>query len=642
MSADSSDQSIPNIPHSLFHVLTGLIADFRQDGVGIEQISADRLRTAVWDCIPTIELVSKLAHTEYHLTDQLMSDARVQYLIIANVMDHGLNAALYLDQFDRVQKLAQKLCCDYHSLAYAVLSGSDLILQYVLSLLVPLIKQNPEYITEKQMSSLLILALQNNLEGQYCLLRDRGIPLHLGVYRAAVASDLSAVCDEIAEALGMTREILGIGLQEGRHLEWVLEQAGLDGLPLVDPGIGHLLLRHARLDLVDQLPDLPAITISESYHCALLSGNLSTVMMVEDRLGDIHSDFLPDLPREASGKKSALLDDIIWKHQGQIRFSHSVNYAIQSGSIPVLYHLLQLGYQITPSNIVTAVRQGSPEMLQTILQEWRGKVPYHLISLFAPKSYFSDKETKLMLLGPRLELTMTKKTAMAHKNISAFLELMQTEDRDFVPDWRCVDYLTNAGELFSTKSIGKDSLTIARTRVLLSIGELELLIKEVQKAPDHHRKLVTESIIWYGSLRQVAHLLSMVLPIEGNLASALVRQLIRSGSPKVELLANYQLLTDVDITSVACTGSTRMIGWVGTIAEQRGFYGLLSRERDTVRHIVAGLPNILSSLPRQLAIMIAKAVAELRDEQSARQLMIPDSIAEELMEWGWPRGLFLG
>jgi hypothetical protein len=186
--------------------------------------------------------------------------------------------------------------------------------------------------------------------------------------------------------------------------------------------------------------------------------------------------------------------------------------------------------------------------------------------------------------------------------------------------------------------------------VLLSIGELELLIKEVQKAPDHHRKLVTESIIWYGSLRQVAHLLSMVLPIEGNLpkavrvdlASALVRQLIRSGSPKVELLASHQLLTDMDITSVACTGSTRMIGWVGTIAEQRGFYGLLSRERDTVRHIVAGLPNILSSLPRQLAITVAKAVAELRDEQSARQLMIPDSIAEELMEWGWPRGLFLG
>lgn len=142
------------------------------------------------------------------------------------------------------------------------------------------------------------------------------------------------------------------------------------------------------------------------FHSAVLSGSIEMVEYISSKYD--FSNLKPDYPSSKMGYKMKLIDDITYDHNGSKRFSHSMNYAIESGSLIMIEYINDLGYGITPSNFARAVKVGNIEIVKKLIELNPIKLPDHFWIHFDFYSPNQGALSALLVNQGLLKLTMPK------------------------------------------------------------------------------------------------------------------------------------------------------------------------------------------------------------------------------------------
>ena len=152
---------------------------------------------------------------------------------------------------------------------------------------------------------------------------------------------------------------------------------------------------NANIPLIKKLEDRKLMKWPyEFYYSALLSGKMSMVKLVEEKIPDIHQNHILDTSRSHKGKgySSILLDETIYSIGGAKYFSHTMNYAIQSKNLDIVKYVHFLGYGVSRSNIVTAISTGMTNILSYVLDIYQNDSNLsYLLHYFGLTSFLNNK-----------------------------------------------------------------------------------------------------------------------------------------------------------------------------------------------------------------------------------------------------------
>jgi len=189
-------------------------------------------------------------------------------------------------------------------------------------------------------------------------------------YKKAILGGSLNLVKEVGQNIMHTDGELELALQTNNTeiIKWML----LDNKkPLPEQFVKYLIL-NANTELLDLCkPKLSSIL----YHSALLSGSWEMITLISPYIDDEL-----DHARSNGGHRSVLTDESTYVKNDKIYFSHTINYAVQSKSLDIVKHVNGQGFQVTTSNLLTCIRQGTVEQLEYLL--FYGELqPYHLLYL---------------------------------------------------------------------------------------------------------------------------------------------------------------------------------------------------------------------------------------------------------------------
>lgn len=273
-------------------------------------------------------------------------------------------------------------------------------------------------------AELLFWAARYGLSDMYFSLRKQLTP-NLSVYRAAVCGKNTDIILDVDKIISPTKEIVELAFEicdetVVRHL----------AKTKLKPALYHYLAyRGINIDFPLEL---------KHYHSVILSGDLARIKSLQ-----MPENYLLDQSQSSKGRSNLLLDETIWYYKGEARFSHTMNYAIQSMSLQTIQYIYELGYPITLSNIITAIRQAPVCILSWLLARYAKPIPRYVALYVSPFSYIEDKQAKILALANRLDLTSKlsikdKKRETAHLSViekTQVLPKIAYCDTDYLMDY---------------------------------------------------------------------------------------------------------------------------------------------------------------------------------------------------------------
>lgn len=227
----------------------------------------------------------------------------------------------------------------------------------------------------------------------------------LNLYYQAVASGSIEIVHDVASEVAPCVKLLEWGFQANYPdiIEWLIQEAVENRIDM-PAWLWHYAFMNAQHLLIKKYVKNWHM---EYYHSALLSGDLDVISEFETRYPDLHHDLGLDKAREARGQKSVILDDIMYRYRGKRRFSHTVNYAIQSKQVSVVKHVLKHGYGVTFSNIVTCIRQSNVATLDVLTNVYTSVLPTAALCYFDIRHAVPDRWAKIALLLRKGQLRLT-------------------------------------------------------------------------------------------------------------------------------------------------------------------------------------------------------------------------------------------
>lgn len=246
------------------------------------------------------------------------------------------------------------------------------------------------------------------------------------------------------------------------------------------------------------------------YYSAVLSGSIDMIKYVEQMFPDIHDNFALDLSQIERGQSSLLLNEMIYYKNSKKYFSHTITYAIQSGSIEIVKYIHSLGYGITQSNLVNAIRCGKEEIIKYIIDTLPPSYPPYLIYYLSFHSYLPSKKSvaKLLLDKGLGDIRTTNMTINDYKLQTAHLRMI-TDQRKIIMDLNYdPDYLMSYVDLFAPQTGYKLNLKLLTIfRILIETnGNYEHILNIKLNQTD--RQLLTDVAFLLGKNHQIKKVFS--------------------------------------------------------------------------------------------------------------------------------------
>lgn len=248
---------------------------------------------------------------------------------------------------------------------------------------------------------LLAYAAQYGYEDIYFYLRQFLSPI-IVVYKKAIYGNNLNIIKDVSNVVGLSTHLLELAFEENNSdvILFLIDIAKEENIKINNNLLNYLVMNN-NLELINKIEYLFEWSI-EIYYSALLSGSMEMIKFVETKINIDHTKKELDMSKIEKGKKSLLLDDIIYIDNGKKYFSHTMNYAIQSNNLEIVKYINQLGYGITMTNLITAIRQADVDIFEFISLNFN-KIPLYIINYFSHRSFIVDKFEKAKLIFDKID-----------------------------------------------------------------------------------------------------------------------------------------------------------------------------------------------------------------------------------------------
>lgn len=263
-----------------------------------------------------------------------------------------------------------------------------------------------------------LLSLVPN-ESFYFLLRNKNdllIP-NESIYIKLVSSESVKIVEDVSKEVSLSDKVIAKAFESNSNdvITFIIGQAELEHTKISPNMITYPIL-NSNYKIIEFMEIKGLFQWhDELFFSALLSGSMEMIHFVEQKLSLDHSSKSLDTSKSGrKGQRSLLLDDMIYRIDGKSFFSHTMNYAIQSNSIEVVKYIHGLGYGITPSNIITAIKQADIDIIEYLCSVATCQLGPFVLSYFGTRTNISDKLNKMHVL------LKNELVNLNHKNVSDY------------------------------------------------------------------------------------------------------------------------------------------------------------------------------------------------------------------------------
>lgn len=350
----------------------------------------------------------------------------------------------------------------------------------------------------------------------YQYLRTLGLVPNISVYNKAVLSNSLEIVRDISKHIGLSNKILELAFQMNNTniILFLLEQANTEGMKFDTNLISYPILNN-NMELLLIIETKYTINWHIGlFHSAILSGFMEMVKYVESKISDIHTNHMADMSRTKHGEATLLLDDIMYTVNRKKYFSHCMNYAVQSGSLDMVKYIYEIGYGITPSNFITAIKQGTVEIIKYLSESYHKELPEYFFQYFGPKHYTFDKIKKAQILVEHglLKINSGRNLNMNdHRKNSAHFNMIISNNQIDENGIMDIDYLMGYDIFFGPYNMYRNKI-IAKIRICLELNLVEDLEKLTGTVGD--KQLVLDTIFLFGNVEQVRKFEMKIQPDE--------------------------------------------------------------------------------------------------------------------------------
>ena len=602
----------------------------------------EKIKKKTFDNVALYQLINKLTHRQTNKIIEYLTNKQFQEKFLFGKIKKKLYVQILFDDFDKI-KLLIKIghIFDQRCIQLAVLNNRIDILQYI-------IETNPELKLENQ---LLIYCCEFGHDKMYFYLRERGLMPNITIYNKAALGNSFKIILDINENIGVSDKILMSSFQANNTdiILFLIDVAKSDGIKINNNLFAYPILNNnfvlltelEKLNIIEwpvkqQLTNYDTSWHRELYYSALLSGSIEMIKYIESKMPNIHDNHILDTSKTKKGQISLLLEDIIYEINNKKYFSHTMNYAVQSGSIEMVKYVYDKGYGITVSNFITAIRQATTEILEYLCSKYNKQLPFYLIHYFGINSYAADKITKAKILigSGLLNLnTVIKMTVNDYRKESAHLEIIsQTvqipEDGIVDPDYLMkyqLFFIPIHGHKFNHKLLTK-------IRIYLELGmDNELFNIFTTPMNTNDEQFVIDTLFLFGSMAQIKKLSSTLAPSNQIIMEIMCYNQLN----KLCYLVQNNLLLDTIVDCIYPVATMLSDEYLTILFQKIGYdnpnikYLLLSGNYSV---IIKWLDNNIID-ENEFDINIFKYALQLDDIDIAKRLRYPKKILSELINW---------
>jgi hypothetical protein len=490
----------------------------------------------------------------------------------------------------------------------------------------------------KMNNELLMFCSEFGYVDLYFFLRNKGLLPNISIYKKSVLGGSLDIVKDISELIGLSNVILKLAFQTNNTniAMYLLEMAIKEGVKFNTEFINYPLLNN-NLPLLNELEKMGLVYWEpELYYSALLSGSMEMIRYVESRLPNIHENHTLDTSNSGSRKgwSTILLLDMIYEVNGKKYFAHTINYAIQSRSLDVVRYIYERGYGIAPSNFITAIKQGTPDILQYLCDKYYKKLPSYLIHYLGINSYITDKQEKARILINSGYLALDSKepkTIDDYKKESLHLEMIINTTQIQDDNAMDIDFLMNYRLFFvPNKGYKMNNMLLTKVKLCLELGLDDELVKIfMMNHTDHDKQLIADTLYLFGKLPQIKSLYQYV----GNLVPSdqiIMEVICYCQLGKLCYLVNNKLLLEHNLKKYHPLVAMLSDKYLDT------FFHRLGKFEPEIKYLLmSGNKTKIATLltERNLGKEDIKVLLMLDDIYLLKKILIPMEYLDELSEW---------
>ena len=346
----------------------------------------------------------------------------------------------------------------------------------------------------------------------YFFAKKYDLMANISILNRAIEFGNLDICQDILEHIAPDTETLNIAF-ENNHTDIIimlLKMTETDNISYPKEIISYPIMNN-NLEIVKTLENYHAIKWNhELYFSAILSGNLDMIKYIETKFINIHSNFQLDSINYSTKKMNTIINEITYHIMGKKYYSHTMNYAIQSDNIEIVKYFYELGYGITMSNFVTAIKQSKINILKFLCKHYDKKLPYYIIHYFGPQSVVENKIHKAKILYDYGHLILSLDiipTAAGLNSESLHLSYFGGKKiiSEIIYD---SDYFMGHYNFFNIKK-KSDSIFVVMTRLILEFNlDCSLLEYQDENIDTEKSNLITSAAYIYGNLFQIKTLIN--------------------------------------------------------------------------------------------------------------------------------------
>ena len=455
----------------------------------LDHVPFDQIKHRTFDNDKVHQLISKLSSRPIQNIKKYLSNKKFQEKFLFGKLKKKINVCILLDDTPQLKELLELGAeGDNRSLGWCVLNQRFEMLKLLAG-------------SKPLDPSLLINAVGSNHDQMYFYLREQGLVPNVSIFNRAVGSTIGIVQD-ISQYIGASDKTIELGF-EANQTEIILFL--IRDRPKINPNLVTYAILNANFELVYYMEENKMFSWHpQLFYPALLSGSMKMVSHIEANMPNIHQSYILDTAHCHKGRSSLLLPDMMYQKNGRQYFSHTINYAIQSGSMEILSYVQLLGYGITPSNFITCIKQGTTQMLEFLAGCFDQNLPFYLIHYLGTTSYISSKMKKARILITKglLPITPDKMDLDDYRSESAHLKMIEGTEV-IAEDTFDVDYLMQYYLFFAPPTGFKPNYRLgARIKLGLAL-DLDCTQFLVENLSSMDQQLVLDSLFLFGNIDQI-------------------------------------------------------------------------------------------------------------------------------------------
>lgn len=369
----------------------------------------------------------------------------------------------------------------------------------------------------KLTSELLMYCLDDGYENIYFYLRNQNLLPNISIYYKAALGNSLEIIKDISNSIGISNKVIENALvtNNTKISIFLLEQLLKENI-IFDKNLFIYPIINCNYEIINILEFNKLITWHhELYYSAILSGSLDMCHFIESKIPDIHKNKILDTSKYKKGWVTLLLKDMMYQIGTKKFFSHTINYAIQSKSIKMVEYIHNMGYGLTISNFITAIRQSTPDILNYLCKHSNIKsLPYYFIHYFSIYSFASDKieKFKILMAYNLINFKSCKKLQLEdYKNESVHIDLIL--ESKYHPDdcYNDIDFLMNYSMFFkASEKIKYNYKLLTKVRLFIELEydtELETICSN-QTITD--QQIIINALFLFGNTKQIKKIYPLI------------------------------------------------------------------------------------------------------------------------------------